>query len=105
MPNPLRVVMAGYALALGLAALLGLAGWQLVLAFWLGGPVIVLGVAAAMPEPRAAAVPAEGGERDLAAFDADLEIERAHAALAGAQPAPAAVASSAGDPPPAARSG
>lgn len=104
MPNPLRVVMAGYALALGLAALLGLAGWPLVLAFWLGGPAIVLGIALAMPEPRAD-VPSGVSDRDLAVFDADLEIERSHAALAGAQPVPAAEAGSAGDSPSAARSG
>lgn len=84
--NPLRPVLIGYALALLGGVLGGLAGWQLILAFWLGGPVLVLAVAALpvlgmadgpawarderppTPEPAPATA-------DIASWDADLVAE------------------------------
>lgn len=107
-PNPLRLCFVGYALALALGVGTGLAGWQLLFAFWLGGPVVVLGLAAlpvvglgladdalaGSAQGRDGAAPqghdpvsmqdgSDPGERDadLAEWDADLAVERANAAL------------------------
>lgn len=107
-PNPLRLMMTGYALALLVGAMTGLAGWPLLLAFWLGGPLIVLGLAAlpvlGMPTVRVTAdheAGPDGATRDterpasdpnIADWDADRAAEALNAALQAGEAAPAAAA-------------
>jgi len=87
-PNPLRLLLLGYGLALFTGALTGLTGWPLLLALWLGGPALVLSfglLPSLLPEPADAAGP---GDPDIAEWDADLAAERGR--TAPVQPVPAA---------------
>ena len=107
-PNPLRLMMTGYALALFVGAMTGLAGWPLLLAFWLGGPLIVLGLAAlpvlgmplsgvtadhgAGPDGATRDTARPAPDPDVADWDADRAAEVLNAALQAGEAAPAAAA-------------
>ena len=77
-----RLLVAGYGAAFAVGVGAGLGGWPLALAVWLGGAGLAFALAAATPDHDHAVMadPAQASP-DLDAWDRDLAVDRANAAV------------------------